>query len=482
MREIFKNKKVKSAANALKKEDVKHFSVAFGADGIPHQKQNTRKRNMFFGSRVLIMGLGLHGGGVGTAKFFCRQKAKVLVTDLKTKEQLKESINKLKSFPIKYVLGKHQEKDFINSDLIIKNPDVPNSSPYLKIAKHHNIPVESDISLFFKLSKAFIIGVTGTKGKSTTASLIYELLKPKYKRVFLAGNIGISPLELLSKIKRGDKVVLELSSFELENLKISPRVAVITNIFPDHLNRYANMRDYIDAKKIIFKYQKKNDFLILNYDDPLVRQFAKEAKSKVYFFPDTRKAPFVRLKDFKLAGVHNWYNLLAALSVAKLLKVPAESIKKSIKRFKGIPGRQEFVKEMNGVKYFNDTTATVPDATIQALKTFSNKFPNSNIILIVGGQNKGLNYSGLSEEIKEKADSLVMLPGTASDKIKEGLAGDFRIHEVSSMREAVKKSAELATKGDVVVLSPAAASFNLFKNEFDRGKQFVNAVKNLSKR
>lgn len=431
----------------------------------------TRFDKQFKNKKVLIMGLGLHGGGAGAAKFFCSQGANVLVTDLKTEKQLAESIKKIKGLPIKYTLGGHKERDFISSDLIIKNPDVPSGSPYLVLAQKNKIPIETDITLFFKLSGAFIIGITGTKGKSTTASLIYHLLKPKYKRIFLAGNIGVSPLELLPKIKKGDKTILELSSFELENLKQSPSVAVVTNILPDHLNRYSNMSDYINSKKIIFKYQRKTDVLILNNDDPIVKKFAKEAPSKVYFFslrPD-------ELDGFKLFGEHNKSNLAAAVTAARLLKVSPGSIEKSIKTFKGVQSRQEFIKEIGGVKYFNDTTATMPEAAIIAIRSFNENFPDSKLIFICGGQDKGLNYSGLSKEIKEKVDSLVMLPGTASDKIKAGLDG-YKIYEVFSMQEAVKKAKDLAKRGDVVVLSPGAASFNLFKNEFDRGKQFEKNV------
>jgi UDP-N-acetylmuramoylalanine--D-glutamate ligase len=435
-------------------------------------------KKLFKNKKVLIMGLGLHGGGVGVAKFFCKQGADVLVTDLKTKEQLKESLDKLKNLPagrqVKYTLGKHEEADFLWADLILKNPDVPSTSPYLEIARKNKIPIETDVSLFFKLSGAFIIGVTGTKGKTTTASLIYHLLKPKFKRMFLAGNIGVSPLELLEKVKKGDKVVLELSSFELEGLTQSPNIAVITNIMPDHLNRYGTMEEYIESKKIIFKYQKPKDVLVLNGNDSIVRQFAKKAPGKVVFFL-TPKAT----EGFKLLGEHNLANLSAAIEVAKLLKVAPKDIEKSLKTFKGVPNRQEFIREVAGVKYFNDTTATMPDATITAVNTFLESFPDSRLILICGGQNKGLKYNELAKILRERVDELIMLPGTASDKIKEGLRGYTRMHEVSSMQEAVKKAEKLSKRGDVVILSPAAASFNLFKNEFDRGRQFVEAVKSL---
>ena len=356
------------------------------------------KKNIFKNKKVLVMGLGLNGGGVGVAKFFCKQGADVLVTDLKSEEVLKDSISKLRGKKIKYTLGKHKEKDFLWADLIIKNPDVPSSSPYLEIAKKNNIEVETDISLFLKMSKAFSIGITGTKGKSTTSSLIYHILRKKFKKTFLAGNIGISPLELLPKIKKGDKIVLELSSFGLEDLKQSPNISVITNIMTDHLNRYGTMAEYIETKKIIFKYHNKNDALVLNEDDFIVRQFAKEAKSKVYFYSGNN----VKANGFKLMGKQNLSNLSAAITVAKLLKVPEKNILSAIKTFKGVHSRQEFVREVSGVKYFNDTTATIPEAVVSAMDSLSEKFTSAKILLICGGVYKGVDYNKMVEKIIEK--------------------------------------------------------------------------------
>jgi len=443
------------------------------------------KKN-FKNKKILVMGLGLHGGGVGAAKFFCAQDANVLVTDLKSREQLQESIKKLHGLKIRYVLGRHEKADFLWPDLIIKNPDVANTSPYLEIARKNNVLIETDISLFFKLSEAFIIGVTGTKGKSTTASLIYHILKQHRPigigKVFLAGNIGVSPLELLPKLKKDDKVVLELSSFALEDLTQSPNMAVITNILPDHLNRYASMAEYIEAKKIIFKNQKKGGVLILNADDPVVKGFAKESTAEVFFFSTKERPKEISLSGFKPLGDHNLSNLLAAVKVAVALKIPPKVIERALSNFKGIPSRQEFIREVNGVKYFNDTTSTMPDATIAASRVFLENFPNSRLILICGGQNKGLEYNELAKIIRERIDELIMLPGTASDKIKEELRDYTRTHEVFSMQKAVKKAKELSRKGDIVILSPGAASFNLFKNEFDRGKQFVQAVKKIPKK
>lgn len=414
---------------------------------------------MFKNKKVLIMGLGLHGGGIGIARFFVSQKAKVLVTDLKTENQLKESVDKLKDLNIEFVLGKHREDDFKDADLIIKNPDVPASSPYLKIARDNNIPIKDDISLFFDLCPCEIIGVTGTKGKSTVATLIYELIKDKYHTI-LAGNIGVSPLEFLNDIKKNSKVVLELSSFVLEGLRKSPHIAVITNLFPDHLNRYKDFYQYIDAKKSIFKYQKKNDILILNSDDVETKKLQSEAKSKVHFF---RK-----------------YNADAAAKVAELLNIPEDHIRRVFITFKGVPNRQEFVAEINGVKYFNDTTATNPRAVKFAIETFKKNYPNSKIILIAGGEDKRLEYRALAEDIEDNVDYLVLLPGSASDLIKRDLK-KFKVYSVKSMQEAVEQAHDLASKGDIVLLSPGAASFNLFKNEFDRGYQFVTAIEKYEK-
>jgi len=413
---------------------------------------------LFKNKKVVVMGLGLLGGGIGVAKFFCKQGAKVLVTDLKTKRQLKESVGNLKGLSIEFVLGKHRKDDFINTDLVIKNPGVPRDSFYLKIAKKHKIPIKNDISIFFDLCPASIIGITGTKGKSTVATLVYLLLKKKYPNTILAGNIGVSPLEILSKITRKSKVVLELSSFELEDLKKSPHVAVITTLFPDHLNRYKNFREYVAAKKSIFKYQKKNDILLLNYNNLEVRKLASEALSKVLFFRNS--------------------NVSAALAVAKIFKISKKDIKKVLSSFKGVPNRQELIATKKGVKYINDTTATTPQSVILAINTFKKRFPNSGIILIAGGLDKNLNYKNLAEEIKRNVSSLVLLPGTASNKLKRELK-KFTIYPVKSMRGAVKKAANIAKKGDIILFSPGAASFNLFKNEFDRGEQFVKCVKRL---
>jgi len=410
-------------------------------------------KKLYKNKRVVVMGLGLHGGGVGTARFFLDQGAKVLITDLKTKTQLKDSVASLPRLSLgrlTMVLGRHREEDFVNADLIIKNPDVSSNSPFLKIARKNNIPIKSDIQIFFDFCPAEIIGITGTKGKSTVASLLFEILKKKYHTV-LAGNIGVSPLEFLDKIKGESKVILELSSFILEDLQKSPHIAIITNFFPDHLNRYRNFSEYVEAKKTIFKYQDKNDFLIINEE---LKKFSRGAKSKIYYFDGNNES--------------------AVIATAKLLRVPNKEIQRVISVFKGVPHRQEFVADKKGVKYFNDTAATNPGAVKYTL----DRFKDSKIILIAGGEDKKLNYRALAKDIGESVEHLILLPGSASDLIERDLK-KFSIHRVKSMKGAVKKAFKLAERGGIVILSPGAASFNLFKNEFDRGEQFKKAVKGL---
>ena len=445
------------------------------------------KLKNFKDKKVTIIGLGLHGGGIGVAKFFSQLGAKVLVTDLRSKEELKESLEKLKGKSIKYVLNQHRPEDFINTDLVIKNPAVPGKSKYLQIAKEHGIPIETDIGIFFELCPAPIIGITGSKGKSTVATLIAKFLARKYPKVVLAGNIRTSVLRKLKKIDKETLVVLELSSWQLAGLKPhgkSPDCSLITNILPDHLNRYRDINEYIEDKKLIFKFQKSKNTLILNYDDEVVRNFAKEAKSEVIYYGqeyETDKLPEIR-NEIQLKGEHNLSNVLAAIAVAKLYNISDKSIKKVLRKFKGIEGRLELVRIINGIKYINDTTATIPEATLAAL----NSFPlNKQIILIAGGNDKNLNFSQLAEMINKRVKSLILLEGTATDKLQKEMTksqveivGPFNDME-QAVSQAQARAEESASGGDIVLLSPAATSFGLFRHEFERGDAFIKAVENL---
>jgi UDP-N-acetylmuramoylalanine--D-glutamate ligase len=453
--------------------------------------------------KVLVMGLGLIGGGVSLIKWLVKQKAKITVTDLKTKNELKPSLRKLKNLPIKYVLGRHRKIDFKRADLIIKNPAVLNNSPYLEEARKNKIPIETDLSLFFNFFKGLVIGVTGTKGKSTTSTLIYEILKSAKKKVFLAGNIGKTPLNYLKNKKK--IAVLEISSFQLENLTKSPQIAVITNIYPDHLDRYRNFKNYLEVKKNIFKYQNQKDFLILNYENKILKKIISEVPSNVVLFskkefkkwPKSELVVYVQknkillkrknkkkivcsIKDIKIIGEHNLENVLAAIAVSGLLNIKPKTIKIALKKIKKIPNRIELIRSFKGVKYYNDTTATNPEATVAALKTFKSK--NKKIILIAGGSDKKLNYKKLTSLIKKKCKAVILLPGEASLKINRELKKiKQKIYLAKNMKIAVEIAKKTSKRGDIVLLSPASASFGLFKNEFDRGQQFIKEVKKLKK-
>ena len=467
----------------------------------------------FKNRKVTIIGLGLHGGGVGVAKFFSRLGAKVLVTDLRNKEDLKESLEQLKGKSIKYVLNQHRPEDFINTDLVIRNPSVPDKSKYIEIAREHRVPIETDIGIFFELCPALIIGVTGSKGKSTVATLISKFLAKEHGRVILAGNIRSSVLQKLNKTNKESLVVLELSSWQLAGLRShrqSPHCAVFTNILPDHLNRYKSINEYIEDKKEILRWQKSKDYLILNYDDKIVRNFAQGVKSQVFYYSQDngltsnlekgRLGAFVKgdkiifsqqekevicsLDDISLRGKHNIDNVLAAVTVAKLYQVSNKSIKKVLNKFKSLEGRLELVKIINGVKYINDTTATIPEACLAALNSFPS---NRHIILIAGGNDKNMDFSQLAEMVNRKVKKIIFLEGTATPKFEKALKGQIEltssqlkvIGPLSSMEQAVVEAEKEAKEKDIVLLSPAATSFGLFRHEFERGEAFVKAVDDL---
>lgn len=375
--------------------------------------------------KVVIFGLGSYknGSGISAAKFLAKKGAKLLITDLKTEKELAQQLKQLKKLAplggVKYILSRHRKSDFLKADFIVKNPSVPKHSPFLKM----KIPIINDWTIFLEeRPDNLVIGITGTKGKSTTASLIHHLLKTADKNTVLCGNIGQSPLSILNKIKKDTIIVAELSSWLLADFKTSPQIAIITNLMPDHLDKYKNLKEYYRDKENIFRFQKPGDRLIRN----------KQGAA-------------------------------AALVVAKLLKIPKTVVKKALKTFKGVPGRLEFIKEKNSVKYYNDTCATTPEATIYALHQL--KEHKKRIILIAGGVNKKLDYKKLRREIPKYVKKLILLEGNA-----------FPEGKIKGMKDAMKKATECVAPGDIILLSPAAASFNLFKNEFDRGKQFIKAI------
>lgn len=455
--------------------------------------------------KVTVMGLGLHGGGIGTVRFLSGAGAKVIVTDLKSKEELAPSLEKLKDLKnIEYVLGQHRSEDFAQADMVVKTPPVPWSNKYIKLALEKNVPVEVDSSLFFKLCKNPIIGITGTRGKTTTSTLIFEILKTAGENPLKAGIGQIPVLNKLNELKKDTIVVFELSSWRLSALgryKLSPKVAVITNVYRDHLNYYKTMEEYIADKKNIFLHQKHDDTCVINRDNEITKGLAGEIKSKlvkfsldkisdgkavyaengaIYFNNGVDEKKVMEIADIKIRGAHNVSNILAAIGACEAMGADFTSMKKAIINFSGLPHRLEFVRDLGGVKYFNDTAATSPEGAMAGISSFSEP-----MILISGGADKNLDVCELGKAIAEKVKGVVFLKGTATEKIISEVKKNIPVGEekefiiVDSMAKAVELARGSAEAGDVVLLSPGVASFGLFANEFERGDKFKEAVKNL---
>ena len=444
------------------------------------------------------MGLGLHGGGLASTIFFASRGAEVTVTDLRSREVLDPVLEKLKSFSIRYTLGEHRMEDFVNADLVIKNPAVPISSPYLKAAKR----IETDISVFLSLNRRPVIAVTGSKGKSTTVSAVYHVLKKHFPGTKLGGNITVSPLTFADECVKESSVpvILELSSWQLADIKdkkvLKPKTAVITNIMPDHQNRYSSMDEYVADKKLIYSGMDKEGFLVCNYDEIYGRNFAVETAAKVLFVssvPLPEKTDgvyldgdrgFIRIngktelvlpEKITLAGRHNRINLLYAAAVLYLEGLSSVDIAEGLSLFKGIPHRMEKVAEINGTLWYNDSAATIPQATEAALKSFTGP-----VLLICGGTDKELQFDGFDEAVRIP-ERIYLLEGSATERMLPIIksAGTPFKGPFSSLKEAVESAFTDSKPGESVILSPGATSFGMFLNEFDRGDQFRTMVTNL---
>lgn len=464
--------------------------------------------SFFKNKRVTVFGLGLNTGGVGAVRFLAKAGAReIIVTDIKKREELLPSLEKLKNYKnVTYVLGQHRPEDFTRVDMVIKNPRVPWTNEYVKLAQKSGIPVEMDSSIFFALAKAPIIGVTGSKGKTTTAALISHILEQAEKKVVRVGLDRISVLDELSKISPDSLVVFELSSWRLSalaHLKKSPSLAVLTNLYPDHLDYYRSLEGYYADKKIILEYQEKRDRLIANKDNEAVRELVREAPGKVIWFSQAplegeeegvwqeegkimKRQEGVTEELFPLpqlstASSQEIENVLAATAAVLVFGIAPQTIKNAIEKFPGVPHRMEKVGEHSGIAYYNDTAATIPEAAIRALHSFRRP-----VILLAGGSNKGLDFSLFAEEIRKHTKKTILFQGDATEKIlaklRESLSPQSEVEDfpvVESMAEALRLAQENAQPGDVILLSPGATSFGIFQNEFDRGEQFRKGVKSL---
>ena len=444
------------------------------------------------------MGLGLHGGGLASALFFASRGAELTITDLRTESILKPIIKQLENYNIKYVLGKHKDEDFLNADLVIKNPAVPANSPFLNLAKL----VETDISIFLKFNRRPVIAVTGSKGKSTIVSAVYDVMHFFNPKTKLGGNITTSPLNFIDDCTDKDDtaVILELSSWQLADLGgtnlLVPRISVITNIMPDHQNRYSSMDEYIADKKLIYANQSKDDFLICNYDDEYGKEFANETSAAVFYvsasvLSDDIDGAFIldnegysRInghvekvlpKDLQIPGEHNRLNMLYAALILRLSGIAADKILIRLKHFTGIAHRMELIVVKKEVSWYNDSAATIPQATAAAMKGCKTPFR-----LIAGGTDKKLDFNGTIEAFS-LADSIYLLEGSATDRLTALLDNQNISYygPYSSLEIAVERAAAESRPGESIIFSPGATSFGMFLNEFDRGDKFRQIVLDL---
>ena len=518
------------------------------------------KDDNFSGMKVLVMGLGLNGGGTEAALYLARRGALVSVTDIRDEKILAPSIEKLSAFQIRYVLGRHEIEDFRNADMVIKNPVVKPDSPYLKAAKR----IETDISLFLAACPARILAVTGSKGKSSVSSALYYVLSGRRGeksggklpgtsrpgKAWLGGNIAISVLSFLDQIEAEDDVVLELSSWQLGDLRgrdlLKPRAAIITPIMKDHQEWYTSMLAYVNDKKLIYKNQDPNDATVAA-DDEWGRSFLAESRGRPLVYSQKpldsgvpggwieenggpglarlwkipgeansgadssargeepgRVAEVVPARPL-IPGAHQKQNLLAAALALLDLGLDPDFIREKLGTFPGLEHRLEFFHERNGIRFYNDTTATIPEAAAAALHAFdtpqgseanqgcatrgacvanqgckANQGCDANLVLVAGGTDKGLDFSPLAKAAV-KAREIILLAGTGSDKLKGLLDRDGVKYRgpFDSMDAAINYCLEAARPGDNIILSPGCTSFGMFTNEFDRGNKWKEGVRRL---
>lgn len=431
-------------------------------------------REQLKGKKITVMGLGLLGRGVGDTKFLAEQGAELIVTDLKTREQLSESLEQLQSFSnITYVLGEHRLEDFRDRDFILKAAGVPLDSPYIDEARRAGIPIKMSASWFAELSGIPVIGVTGTRGKSTTTHMIHAILQAAGKQVVLGGNVrGVSTLALLKEVTPEHLALLELDSWQCQGFgdeRISPHVAVFTTFMADHMNYYKDdIELYLRDKAQIFLHQREGDVFVLGRQcEEVVRASygTKFAVAPVLADEHTIPADWV----LRVPGVHNRYDAGLALAAVRALGIADEISKQALEAFAGVPGRLAFLRAINGVEVYNDTNATTPEATIAALSAL----PEGRIRLIMGGADKGLAMDELLEVIGKRVTQVSLLAGTGTERIRDSLPA-ATVHQ--SLAEAVEEVLAQAVPGDVLLFSPAFASFGMFKNEYDRGDQFTHII------
>lgn len=446
--------------------------------------------------------LGLSTEGIDTAKFLTAEGARVYCLDRRPKEELKNAVDALHHLPLEFRFGKSYLKNLTDFESLVRTPGMSLYLPELIEAAQNGIEITSLTKIFFDEVKCPIIGVTGTKGKGTTSTLIYEILKLAGKQVYLGGNVGLPLLSMVKQIPKSAIVVLELSSFQLEDLHKSPQIAVVLRITQDHLSNYdplatnyhSSRDEYINAKKSLVKFQTAADFAILNRDDRTSRSFAQETSAKVLFFSQNntsadafirdnsvwlrqsgKETLIVKASQILLRGTHNLENIAAATLAASIVGVDLADIQTATKSFQGLEHRLQLVELRDGISYYDDSFSTTPETAIAALKSFAEP-----IILICGGSEKGSDFTQLGIEIVKSNVKTLILIGQMTARIKSATQRGLKSHPrelkiitgLESMQEVVQAAKSQAQKGDVVLLSPACASFGMFKNYKERGNLF----------
>lgn len=452
--------------------------------------------------KVAVIGLGV--SNLPLIDYLYRLKAEVTVFDQRDINSIDENlVQKIKDYGMGMSFGENYLEELVGYDLVFRSPSCLPTNPYLIREAERGAIITTEVEMVIELCPCKVIGVTGSDGKTTTTTLISEILKAKGYNVFLGGNIGIPLFTKISEMTPDDIVVLELSSFQLMGMKISPDISVITNITPNHLDKHTDMEEYIDAKKNIFKYQDENGLLVLNYDNEITRSFGEEANGKVVFFSSKSKlsdgyivdenkikycenglrSHILDTKEMKLRGTHNFENAVAAIIATKDF-VDLETACKTIIDFPGVEHRLELVLETkNRIKWYNDSVSSSPTRTIAGLNAFSLR----NIILIAGGYDKNLDYTPLAKPIVDNCKELILL-GATSEKIEKAVNFELKkqgkkmnIYHCTDLVQTIEKAKEIAVQGDIVLFSPASASFDMFKNFAERGELFKKYVNEIVK-
>ena len=443
--------------------------------------------------RVLVVGLGK--SGVASALFLRSRGAQVTVSDSKPQEQLSEEIPILLDHGIIIETGGHGERTFHGQDLIVVSPGVPADSPPLVQARALGEPVIGEIELAAQFLPKNIVAITGSNGKTTTTTLTGEIITAGGYPTRVGGNIGTPAISLVDTARPDSVIVLEVSSFQLETIQtFRPKVAVVLNVTPDHLDRHRTFETYVDAKARIFENQQADDFAVLNADDPVCVALASRTRAQVFWFSrknEVRQGAFVRdgrilfrdpagqreimlVSEIPLKGTHNLENVLAAVCAGKLSGCNSEVIAEAVRNFKVVEHRLEYVATIRGVEYYNDSKATNVDATIKALESFP-----ANIHLILGGKDKGSDYTVLNDLLRQRVKRVYTI-GAAAEKIESQVKGAAEIVHAESLDSAVQRASASAQPGDIVLLAPACASFDQFRNYEHRGKVFKELVQRLS--